>query len=208
MIHDFSSVLKDISEWEKEVSDLDPSTLRSPNNGSVGNGQRHSVYERFVIPDSEHVYNPLVIHIPVFKFPISRKTFRYHAFLPDWVCPFLSFTYPFIIEILSFYFGEGARSKRKTANRFNISRTSVYTILNHFEARHFEMSRLPARLQCMMDPVEFARQLKEERLLLSSALRTFIAINIRPFMVIKTDYSQFGQTRPYHYSPHGGNPIR
>lgn len=197
---------KDLSNWDKYIDSLNESTLPSPNDGSVSFAERHSCYFRDVISSPQEVFKPVRIKIPVFKFP-TKDGPRYHALLPEDVCPFLAYSYPFLVQILTFYFGQGNQSTKGTAMHFSVSRSTIRTILRLFEARRFEITRLSRALQFRMDPIAYVKQLKEDRLLLSSFLLEFIKTNIRPFLVTKLSYSHFMTSRPYLYAPHGGHPI-
>lgn len=102
-----------------------------------------TTYKRYVVFDIDK-YITLTICVVV-----CPSCGSYHAILPSFLLPFHSYTYPFILRILSLYFLN--RNKTKTCDIMHISRKVLNHLLTIFskeevraDKRNMDLSRLKA----------------------------------------------------------------
>lgn len=145
----FTSVTDYQNAYDEELRSTCISRMRCPNCHSVGTMKKTNiVYSRQVIGSKEDAFSALkiTIQITVFMCTCPTCTQPWHAFLPDWLCPFLHYTYPFLFEILHFFFHKSDEKIAATAREFGLSRTTVRNILKIWEASEIDLN---AALQLM-----------------------------------------------------------
>lgn len=83
----------------------------------------HHTYHRWVLSS----VNTPSVHLCVTSLHCECKTCKhpYHVFLPDWISPFCSFTYTFLLQILGYFYGQGNQHLQTTARHFGLSRTTI-----------------------------------------------------------------------------------
>ena len=84
----------------------------------------HSTYARYFFNCADDIKASRHILIDVYY---CESCGSYHALMPADVCPFTPFSYPFILQILSFY--ESCSNKTRTADEFGISVWVLNTLL-------------------------------------------------------------------------------
>lgn len=91
--------------YDLDFRQFNLSTCQCPYCHTVGRMSPHHTYHRWVLASAD---TPSV-HLRVTVLHCECKTCKhpYHAFLPDWICPFCSFTYTFLLQILGFFYGQG-----------------------------------------------------------------------------------------------------
>lgn len=88
-------------------------------------------YERSLINTADEIADPIVIEVAVFY---CTRCKTYHALIPWGAIPFSSFTYRFVIEVLYSYYFENGENKLKTAEQFDIPRSTLSSWIGRFKS--------------------------------------------------------------------------
>lgn len=71
-------------------------------------------YSRYFFNSSEDIQSSQKIVITGVRCQCGCR----HALFPEWICPFSSFSYPFLQALLSYYFEDAAENKSACAGKF------------------------------------------------------------------------------------------
>lgn len=174
----------------EELDDLtplrysDPGLMKCPHCHSVGTLKEHSVASRYLYNSVDDIHNNR--HILVQDYRCSHCG-RYHRFHDGSICPFRSYTYPFMIEILHAYYS-GAQNKSRCCALFGISRKVLNGIIRLFPQEEQTIAIVSTQfkeLQLRQDCKDLVAQLRKNSALLIWFLYLFACLMGYPFACSK-----------------------
>lgn len=120
------------TRYDNELEEARKKIQKCPYCGTVGQMEIHSYYYRQLRISKNS--DPVDLRVGVFHCGCETCKHPYHAFLPSWICPFWSFTYVFLTEILGYFYGDAGKRIKTTADRFNLPRSTIYRLVDHYSA--------------------------------------------------------------------------
>lgn len=104
----------------------DPSSFLCPHCKKCGLFRPAGYYRRYFFNSLGQIQENCRLRIKVFRCACGHK----HALMPGWLCPYSSFSMPFLEEILLEYFGASNKNKSHTAKKFGLSYRQVYHVIS------------------------------------------------------------------------------
>lgn len=104
----------------------DPSSFLCPHCKKCGLFRPAGYYRRYFFNSLGQIQENYRLRIKVFRCACGHK----HALMPGWLCPYSSFSMPFLEEILLEYYGASNENKSQTAKKFGLSYRQVYHVVS------------------------------------------------------------------------------
>ncbi|MGX8716086.1 MAG: DUF6431 domain-containing protein [Lachnospiraceae bacterium] len=202
MINDFANDFnimyndnKKYSEKYREyVDSLDLSRCSCPWCKAIGRFKRETIYERYFINSTDEINNPDILCIHVFR---CDSCGHFHAVLPAFICPFSSYSYPFIIEALNeYYHGEYKGNCSRVSTVMGISRQTLSKWIRKFEGSRMEIRMITAGKQHSAITVEQVLSGIRRKRELFLFLADFLRLQLHMFF---TGQNWFGTRIRYGY---------
>ena len=167
----------------------------------------HSTYMRTVIGSKEEQNSPSRIKVKVLQCTYSACKQRFHALLPEWICPFLPYTYPYILEVLHYYFNEADQKILRTAHAFDMSPKTIRRFLVLLEEGQIPMRQTKSFQESEFDIKNLLARLHVKKQLFWSFLSEFLQAAGHTFFAVKLQYTHNGSTFPYIFCSMEQNQI-
>ena len=94
-------------------------------------------YSRYFYNSPKHIDENRRLYVCVLKCACGHT----HTLFPSWMCPFSSFSYPYIFTVIRFYFEESGQNKSVTARNFSMSYKQVKLLLTRYLEQYEEFCR-------------------------------------------------------------------
>lgn len=118
------------NEYDRLVLSLGNfSRLRCPSCGSVGNLRKYQTYTRFFFNSPQDRLNSTHITIQCVKCH-TQGCGHTHALLPNWICPYSSYSYSFIITVLNAFYTTYEEKIDPCARHFGLSRSCLRNMIS------------------------------------------------------------------------------
>lgn len=165
--------------YDLDFRQFNLSTCQCPYCHTVGRMSPHHTYHRWVLASAD---TPSV-HLRVTVLHCECKTCKhpYHAFLPDWICPFCSFTYTFLLQILGFFYGQGNQHLQTTAKHFGLSRTTIRILIKRFSLEEWRILQTKLAQESKGSSRLLALKLSESSSTFKSFFEDFFHVHSEPF---------------------------
>lgn len=183
-------------DYDAYIASLDMSSLRCPACKSVGTLKPNTTYSRYFadsVAQETQGYQLTIVETE------CSCCHRYHALFPDWICPFLRFSYPMIAVILDYYFNKSHKNKTRTARHFSITVKVLRHLLSKLASSEKRLRSLEEFVSCGFDMATFVAKLKNYRSFLASTLADYLLQNSFSFLYLP----QINPSILYTFGPHG-----
>lgn len=131
--------------YRNAMASLDLSSCSCPWCNACGRFKRETTYSRYFINSLNEIDHPDTLEIEVFE---CESCGHCHAILPAFICPFSSYSYPFITESLyEYFYGENKGNLSHVASMMGIPRQTLSRWLRKFEDGHMEIRMTALRKQ-------------------------------------------------------------
>ena len=195
------------ARYDSDVERIDFEEQRCGSCKSKASFIPHSTYMRTVIGSKEEQDSPPQIKVKVFKCTCSTCEQRFHALLPEWICPFLPYTYPYILEVLHYYFNEADQKILRTAHAFDMSPKTIRRFLALLEKDQIPMRQTKSFQESEFDIKNLLARLHVKKQLFWSFLSEFLQAAGHTFFAVKLQYTHNGSTFPYIFCSMEQNQI-
>lgn len=122
----------------------DPSDFVCPHCQIRGHFKPDGSYSRYFYNSPEDVRNGTKIRLNIYRCQCGHR----HTLMPEWLCPFSSFSMPFLRVLLFDYYGSLKQNKSRTASKYGLTYRQVFLVVTRLESRTMvqEMTQACAEL--------------------------------------------------------------
>lgn len=145
--------------------------------------KRHSYYSRYFFNCAEDIQNSNKIQVTVLECTCENCPHRFQTVLPDWICPFSPFSYPFIFAFLDSFYNDLDQNISAAARLFGISRRQVRFLISRFNQDQFEMRQTSSAQESAFQSESMIHSLNDCPVLLLFLLFEFMFKTSRAFMM-------------------------
>lgn len=167
------------NRYNSDLNKVQSSHYKCPCCGTVGKMKVHSHYQRY-LHTSKNLHS-FELTVTVFRCECKSCEHPYHAFLPLWICPFCAFTYSFLISVLGYFYGPGKEQLQTTAKYFDLSRTTVRRLIDHYSAEDWRIMQTELAHKNQLSKKRTARALAQSSESLMDFLVDFLHIHSESF---------------------------